>query len=127
MRRWLLLVLLLALPPAAAFHSVPPGKSVHDEVTAEAAKPLGFTDKSLEALQEAVRRPDLREMKVSGTGASLVILDASGDYEPSHHCDRVPPASSNAAVNSTVAYVRLARAEALSFAQGDHAERAVWL
>ncbi|MEA3203044.1 MAG: hypothetical protein QOI63_714, partial [Thermoplasmata archaeon] len=42
-------------PSASAFESLPPGNSVHDQVTQAAAAPLGWNGTGLDALQQAVR------------------------------------------------------------------------
>lgn len=126
MRLALAMAFLLAvapvMPTATAFVSAPPGSSVHDEVTAFAATPLGFEGDSLAALQEAVRRPDLDEVKVDGTE----VYDAGADYEPSHHCDRMPPTSNEQSFNMTGIFVRLQRDQALQMSRAGHPERAVW-
>ncbi|MCA1810435.1 MAG: hypothetical protein LC623_00285 [Halobacteriales archaeon] len=119
-------LLLAALAPSAsAFESTPPGTSVHDQATAAAATPLGWSGSGLDALQQAVRAPDLAESKVKGSAGHLVVVDAVGDYEPAHHCDRLPPTPNAQAFAATTAYVRLERDEALQFARTGHPERAV--
>jgi len=118
----LALALAMGIPAAQAFVSAPPGSSPHDELTALAAAPLGFDDDSLPALQEAVRRPDLDEVKVDGTE----VYDAGADYEPAHHCDRMPPTSNEQSFVQTGIFVRLQRDQALQMARANHPERAVW-
>jgi hypothetical protein len=96
----------LALPGAGAFASLPGGP--HDAITDAAARVAGFPEGGIDALVAAVRTPDLDESSLDADGD----LGAADDYDPSHHCDRVPPASDEAAFNATVAYVRLQRDEA---------------
>jgi hypothetical protein len=117
-------VLLLA-PSAAAFESIPPGDSAHDHITAQAAEPLGWTGRGLDGLQQAVRSPDVAESKVKGSLGRVVILDAQGEYEPSHHCDRLPPTPNAQVFAATSAYIRLERDEAIQLVHSDHPERAV--
>jgi hypothetical protein len=98
---------------------------VHDQITLAAATPLGWNGTGLDALQQAVRAPDLAESKVKGSAGHVVVVDAVGDYEPSHHCDRLPPTPDAEVFAATSAYVRLEREEALQFARTGHPERAV--
>ncbi|HEX2066984.1 MAG TPA: hypothetical protein VHI93_09250 [Candidatus Thermoplasmatota archaeon] len=119
-------LLLAALAPSAsAFESTPPGDSVHDQATAAGAASLGWNGTGLEALQHAVRAPDLAESKVKGSAGRVVVVDAVGDYEPAHHCDRLPSTSSAQAFAAATAYIRLERDQALQFAHAGHPERAV--
>jgi hypothetical protein len=98
-------LLLLALAPVAgAFSSVPPGSSVHDDITA-AAKEAGFSDKATEALQQAVREPDYQESEIDPDGTDVARIDATDAYRAEHHCDRVPGTSDADAFNATMAYI----------------------
>ncbi|MEA3204340.1 MAG: hypothetical protein QOI63_2022, partial [Thermoplasmata archaeon] len=72
-----------------------------------------------------VRAPDVAETKVKGSAGHLAVVDAVGEYEPAHHCDRLPPTSDAQVLAATSAYVRLERDEALQFARSGHPERAV--
>ncbi|HUR62144.1 MAG TPA: hypothetical protein VM286_07250 [Candidatus Thermoplasmatota archaeon] len=111
--------------PAAAFESTPFGDSPHDHITSEAARPLGWEGRGLDGLQQAVRAPDVAESKVKGSLGRLVIVDAQGDYEPSHHCDRLPPVTDQQVFAATSTYIRLELEEALQLARSQHPERAV--
>lgn len=91
-----LLAAVLMLPGGAAFDSRPGGP--HDDITRAAARVAGFPAGGVDALVEAVRAPDAKEL------AGLVGF--SGAYAPAHHCDRVPPATDGEAFNATVSYVR---------------------
>lgn len=124
-RAGLAALLLASLPGASAFESTPPEKSVHDAITAEAAAPLGWEGLPLSVLQQAVRALDVAETKVKGSAGKVAVLDALGDYEPAHHCDRLPPTPDAEAFAVASAYVRLQRAEALQFARTGHPERTV--
>jgi hypothetical protein len=108
-----LLGAVLLLPGGAAFDPRPGGP--HDDVTRAAARVAGFPEGGVDALVEAVRAPDVKDM--SGPE------DFSDVYEPAHHCDRVPPATDGEAFNATASYVRFegdaARNASLS---GDAAE-----
>lgn len=119
------LLLSLAALPASAFRSLPPGTSVHDEITAQAGAAVGVTGKGLEALQQAVRRPDVDEMTVKADGDTVLLVDASIDYEPSHHCDRVPPVNAADALTATGMYVRLQSESARQQLVAGHAERSL--
>jgi hypothetical protein len=119
-------VLIVMASPAAGFRSLPPGTSPHDELTAQASAAAGITGKAVEALQQAVRRPDVDEMKVKpAADDALVLIDASKDYEPSHHCDRAPPVTAADALTATGMYVRLQRETARQQLAAGHAERAL--
>lgn len=104
-----LLAVALFLPGACAFGSSPGGP--HDDVTDAAARVAGFPEGGIDALVAAVRLPD----------ADL----ATSDYDPAHHCDRVPPGSDEGAFNATVAYVRLQAGEARNASLGGDAPAAV--
>ena len=121
----MLVVALLLVPHATAFTTLPPGSSRHDQITEEAAAPLGFNGNSLQALQQAVRQPDLDETTVKASGSRLLVLDASPSYQPSHHCDRAPPNSPSEAFAATAGYVQQQREEARQFAVSGHPNRAV--
>ena len=113
------------IPGAHAFESVPPGSSPHDQVTEAAATPLGWSGDALKALQEAVLAPDFLESKVKTDGDHVIVVDATDDYESSHHCDRLPPTSDAAVFSSASSYIRLQRDEALQLVQAGHDARAV--
>jgi hypothetical protein len=114
-----LLAVAVALPAAVAFSSVPGGP--HDDITAAAARVAGFPEGGIDALVAAVRAPDADETSIDSDGD----VDAAGGYDPSHHCDRVPPASDETAFNATVAYVRLQGDEARNASLAGDAEGAV--
>lgn len=124
MRTALVATLLLLLPAAGAFTSVPLGSSNHDDVTAVAAD-AGWSEDAVRALQQAVREPDFRDGEVDPEGTDLARVDASGSYRPEHHCDRVPPATDAEAFNATVGYVQAQRAEALAHAQAGDPDAAL--
>lgn len=105
------LLLLLLAPVAGAFASVPPGSSVHDDITA-AATEAGFSDKATEALQQAVREPDYQESEIDPEGTDIDRIDATDAYRAEHHCDRMPGTSDGDAFNATMAYIQEQRAEA---------------
>jgi hypothetical protein len=119
------LSLLAALSlPAAAFSSVPPGGSVHDEITESAARTVGWPPDAIDDLQGAVAAPDFDEAEaVAPDGAG--IGDRNQDYSPSHHCDRVPPNSDMDAFAATVAYIELERNQSIQFLRGETPERAL--
>ncbi|MHB8633449.1 MAG: DUF1761 domain-containing protein [Thermoplasmatota archaeon] len=116
---------LLFVPPATGFAGPPPGSSPHDQITAEAAAPLGFNGHSLQALQQAVRLPDLDATKVKASGSRLYVPDASPSYPPSHSCDRAPPNSPADAFAAIAACAQRQREEERQFAVSGHADRAV--
>lgn len=126
LRGLLALVVLLALAsPAQAFRSLPPGTSPHDEATARAGAAVGISGKAIEALQQAVRRPDVDEMTVKTDDDVIALVDASMDYEPAHHCDRAPPVTSADALAATGMYIRLQRETARQQLTAGHAERSL--
>lgn len=98
------LLLLVLAPVAGAFSSVPPGSSVHDDITA-GAKEAGFSDKATEALQQAVREPDYQESEIDPDGTDVTRIDATDAYRAEHHCDRIPGTSDGDAFNATMAYI----------------------
>jgi hypothetical protein len=86
---------ILAMPAASlAFDSYPTGPgidSVHDKVVNAATESMGISDE-LDELQEAVRRPDWEETKLTpGPG----FLKPNAHYRADHHFDR-PPSISHA-------------------------------
>lgn len=105
MRRWLpLLAVLLMAPGAQAFASVQQGDSPHDEMTAVAAD-VGWPEDAVEALQAAVRQPDIDDLEPAPVDGNKDRMDVSVVFRPWHHCDRVPPMSDAEAVKATIAYV----------------------
>lgn len=119
-------MVVLGSSPVAALESLPAGSSVHDEVTALAAAPLGFEGKGLEALQEAVRRPDLEETTVTEVDGKPA-LDATGDYVSAHHCDRPPGTPHAEAFQIAGQYVRMQRDLAVQMSHAGRPERALRL
>jgi hypothetical protein len=122
-----LLGAILLVAPATAFTSTPPGDSVHDRITAAAARSLGFPEPAIEALQDAVRMPDVQETRVSQDDGKPAPV-AADDYAPFHHCDRLPGTTDAAAFEAAVAYVRLERDlawQALRAESTEHGVRAL--
>lgn len=113
MRPFLILLLVILAPTAAAFSSAPPGGSPHDTITRSGAEAAGWPEQGIEALQEAVRQVDLEEHDASGP------TDA---WRPEHHCERLPETDSRDAFASSQAYIRMKLDEASRF---DDAESAV--
>ncbi len=125
MRSWpAVLLAIVSLPAASAFDSVPPGSSVHDEVTAVAGD-AGWPAHAVEALQQAVREPDFQDSEVDPEGTDVGRIDATADYRPEHHCDRGPSATDEGAFDATVAYVAAQRADALAKARSGDPDGAV--
>src|ERR1041385_4686981 len=85
------LALLACTPAARAFLSFPPGSSVHDSITGDAAASLQIPAKANAALKAATRQPDYDESKISLHADGSVTVHTTDLYRPSHHCDRVPP------------------------------------
>lgn len=118
---WLLLLL---APVAGAFASVPPGSSVHDEIT-EGAKEAGFSDGATAALQQAVREPDYQESELDPQGTDVGRIDATAAYRAEHHCDRVPGTSDADAFNATMTYIHEQRDAAASHSASGEPKKAV--
>lgn len=118
------LVCALLVPSAAAFTSVPPGSSVHDEITA-VAKDAGWSDGATKALQQAVREPDFQETKLDPDGDQPTRIDATASYRAEHHCDRIPPMPDAQAFDATVAYVQGQRNEAANHSAAGNPEQAM--
>jgi hypothetical protein len=116
-------LLLCFVPGAAAFESLPGGP--HDEITAGAAREAGLPEEVVPALVEAVRAVDLRESRLEPGREGLDRIDATEDYRPEHHCDRVPPADDRAAFQATADYVADRSAAALAAIQADDPDAAV--
>lgn len=114
----------LALAPAAsAFESLPGGP--HDDITGAAARESGYPESAVEALQEAVRAVDFRDNALEPSAEKIDRIDATEDYRPEHHCDRVPPAGDLESFNATVAYVDERSAVAVAAAKARDGEAAV--
>ena len=96
--------LLLLAAPAQAFRSLKDGGSPHDEITA-VAEELGWPEDAVEALQAAVRQPDIDDLEPAPIEGFKDRVDASPTFRPWHHCDRVPPQTDAEALNATRAYV----------------------
>jgi len=122
----LLLLLLLGMPAATAFRSFPPGSSVHDGITKDAAAPLGFPGKAAAALAQATRRPDYDEMKISLNGNGSLRMGVTSQYLPFHHCDRLPGISDADAFKDTALYVAQQREVALADLRNGQAQDAGW-
>ncbi len=112
-------------PTASAFESVPPGDSVHDHITADAATPLGWNSTSLPGLQKAVLAPDMSESKIKLKDGHVIVLDVTSAFEPSHHCDRLPPNPDDQVFAATSSYVRMQRDVALLMIHANQPDRAV--
>lgn len=119
------LVALLLAPTAAAFDSVPPGSSVHDAITADAARSLQFPAAAVDALQQATRRPDYDEGAITLAANGSVLVTANGYYVPAHHCDRVPPTSDADAFRATTAYISSQRVQAIAASRSGHPDDAM--
>jgi hypothetical protein len=119
----ILVGVLCLVPAASAFESLPGGP--HDDITGAAARESGFPDSAVEALQEAVRAVDFRENALEPGATRVDRIDATADYRPEHHCDRVPPASDLDAFNATVTYADERAAVALAAAQAHDGKAAV--
>ena len=108
----LLLALALALPPqAGAFASVPPGSSVHDDITA-IVDAAGFPEDGVRALQAAVREPDMDETEWDPDMDEPARIDARAAYRAEHHCDRDVGTPDADAFAATTRYIQQQRAEA---------------
>lgn len=123
--RWAGLALLLAIPTASAFASLPPDVSPHHDITEAGAERAGFPEGGIAALQAAVVAPDLHEMEWDPDTDHITRVDARGAFRAEHHCDRVPPAAHLDAFNATVAYIRAALAEATNASHAGDAEEAM--
>ena len=119
----LVLAVALALPTASAFESLPGGP--HDDITGAAARESGFPEDALAALQEAVRAVDFRDNALEPSAERIDRIDATEDYRPEHHCDRVPPAGDLESFNATVAYIDERSAVAAAAAKAMDGEAAV--
>lgn len=121
-----LLLALLAVPQAGAFRSIAKGESPHDEATAVAGE-LGWGQDATQALQAAVRQPDIDDLRTVEVEDGKDRVDASITYRPWHHCTRQPPGGDADAFDATVAYVREQRglAENLSLLDPAAAVRAL--
>jgi hypothetical protein len=120
----LVLAATLALVPAAsAFESLPGGP--HDEITSAAARESGFPDTAVDALVQAVRAVDIRDNALEPSATRIDRIDATGDYRPQHHCDRVPDASDLEEFNATAAYVANRSDAAVAVARADDAHATI--
>lgn len=117
--------ILAALPVAQAFASAPAGTSIHDAITWDGAMAAGFTRDAAAALQEAVRKPDLDEMRPEPRLDQPGRIDATDRYDPSHHCERVPPATDADSFRQCVAYIASQRDEAARHLQGGDGQGAM--
>lgn len=101
--------------PSEAFDSYPVG-SEHDQITGEAAKNVGFSAKTIKALQKAVRAPDWDE----SSWKHWLTYVPNAKYSASHHFDRGPGKTDKEAFNDSAKYVREQKQEAIDKAkQGD--------
>jgi hypothetical protein len=117
-------LLLLLAPSALAFSSLPPGSSVHDDVTA-GAKDAGFSDGATQALQQAVREPDFQEAEVDPEGTDVARIDATKAYRAEHHCDREPGVADADAFNATMAYIHQQRDAAANHSAAGEPKKAI--
>ncbi|HJQ93977.1 MAG TPA: hypothetical protein VJ874_06830, partial [Candidatus Thermoplasmatota archaeon] len=120
---FLLAFCLVLVPSTSAFESLPGGP--HDDITGAAARESGFPESGVAALQEAVRAVDVRDNALEPSATKVGHIDATADYRPEHHCDRVPPAGDLDSINATVAYIDERAAVALASAQAHDGEAAV--
>lgn len=100
---------LLAASGAQAFASIQKGDSPHDEITGVAAE-VGWPEDAVEALQAAVRQPDIDDLRPVEGEDGKERMDASVTYAPWHHCARQPPGDDAQALDATVRYVHEQRA-----------------
>ncbi|MEA3136172.1 MAG: hypothetical protein QOC71_453 [Thermoplasmata archaeon] len=103
LRRAAALLLVVLVPLASAFDSIPGGP--HDDITKAAARNAGYPEAGIDALTEAVRAVDIRDNKLEPNAHKVGRIDATADYAPEHHCDRVPPAGDLDAFVATVEYI----------------------
>lgn len=96
----------LAASPVTAFSSMPPGRSIHERITGDAAEAAGFPEQARDALRAAVIVPDLDEMEWDPDTDEPARVDARGAYRGEHHCDRVPPQGDAEAFDATAAFVQ---------------------
>ena len=115
---------LLLLPGAQAFTSVPPGTSVHDDITA-VAKDAGWAADAVEALQQAVREVDYDEAELDPKGTDLARIDGDSDYHATHHCDRGAGADDAGAFDGALNYIQEQRANATARAKAGDPDGAV--
>jgi hypothetical protein len=113
----------VAAPTASAFESLPGGP--HDDITGAAARESGYPEDAVAALQDAVRAVDFRDNGLEPTAEKIDRIDATEDYRPEHHCDRVPPAGDLDSFNATVAYIDERSAVAAAAAKAMDGEAAV--
>lgn len=116
----------LVVPSVQAFASIQRGDSPHDDITA-VAEEVGWPEDAVEALQAAVRQPDIDDLKTVKGEDGKSQIDASVTYAPWHHCTRQPPGGDAAALNATIAYIHEQRgiAENLSLLDPAAAVRAL--
>lgn len=122
----LLLFLVGSVAPAAAFHAVPAGSSIHDKISAEAADAVGMPGNLVQAIKQATRRPDYDDGKAALGANGTLMLKTTDVYRASHHCDRIPPMTDAAAFQDTAAYVAGERANATAAMRAAHEHDAVW-
>ncbi|MEA3189678.1 MAG: hypothetical protein QOD77_260 [Thermoplasmata archaeon] len=99
---------LLLLPAAAAFTAIDGAGSPHGIITRAAAEQVGWTDP--DELLDAVFEPDLDDSELEPHADHIRRMDATSDYRPGHHCDRVPPTDDATAFEEAARYVREQRA-----------------
>jgi len=110
-------ILVAGCPGAAAFFSFPAGSSVHDGITADAARSLGFPAQAIKALSQATRRPDYDDSKVKLLTNGSLQVETTAQYQPWHHCDRGPGTTDAQAFEATVQYAQRQRELALVLAR----------
>lgn len=111
------------VPAASAFESLPGGP--HDDITAAAVRESGMAEATVEAVVEAVRDVDVRDNALEPSAEKITRIDATEDYRPEHHCDRVAPATDREAFAATVAYVANRSAAAVAAGRAGDADAAV--
>ncbi|HET6399317.1 MAG TPA: hypothetical protein VFH47_07165 [Candidatus Thermoplasmatota archaeon] len=114
-----------AAAPAAAFSSVPPPDAPHDVITREGAREAGWPEASIDALREAVRRPDTDEIEWDPDVDDPLRIDAGPEYQVRQHCDRYPGMDDQQAFDDTVRFIASARQGAASAAAAGDAGLAV--
>ncbi|MHB1261790.1 MAG: hypothetical protein ACYC2H_08755 [Thermoplasmatota archaeon] len=99
----LVLLAVVLVPAASAFESLPGGP--HDDITAASVREAGMSEEVVKAIVEAVRDADVRDNALEPSADKVVRIEATEDYRPEHHCDRVPPSDDRAAFDATAAFV----------------------
>ena len=111
------------VPMASAFESLPGGP--HDDITAAAVREAGMSEQTVDAVVEAVRDVDIRDNALEPSADQVDRIDATEDYRPEHHCDRVPPADDRSAFSAAAAFVANRSAAAVAAGRGGDPDAAM--